>query len=201
MSFRPRPRVTKTSDREGAERQCLACRERASRDELVRLVRAPDGTTVVDLKARLPGRGAWVHGTGVCLRRVASKPGLLARAFRADARVHDLEGQMRSAVEMALRDGLSLAAAAGDLIGGHDALVAALHDGRVIEVALASDLADRSRRSLEKAASDRPMTSIPLDRIQLGEQVGSGPRAAVGIVDSGATVHLRRQLQRLRRLG
>lgn len=206
MTCRPRPMVAKRSERsEGARepvRQCLACRERAPRDDLIRLVVDPGGEIVVDLRGRLPGRGAWIHPTRACLELAGGKPGLLSRAFKGSVRAPDLLEAVQRAVEQALRDGLSLAAASGALVGGHDVLVHALAEGRVAEVALASDAAERTVGAITGLAGDEvPITTLPLDKESLGTQIGSGTRAAVGVLGVSASVHLRRQLQRLRRLG
>ncbi|TDN88562.1 YlxR family protein [Microbacterium sp. BK668] len=47
-------------------RTCVGCRTRASRSALLRVV-AIDSVLVVDERAILPGRGAWVHETRECM--------------------------------------------------------------------------------------------------------------------------------------
>lgn len=45
------------------ERTCVGCRTARAKRELVRLVRRPDGTVVLDPTGRLAGRGAYLcHG-------------------------------------------------------------------------------------------------------------------------------------------
>jgi predicted RNA-binding protein YlxR (DUF448 family)/ribosomal protein L7Ae-like RNA K-turn-binding protein len=182
-------------------RTCVACRDRAARDDLLRLVRAPDGELAIDLRARLPGRGAWVHPDRACVERLEAKPGLLQRALRGQVRTDGLLARVREVVWVALQDGLSQAAAGGHLVGGHDRLVAALADGRVSWVVLASDAAERTISSLRAAADDRPIVGVPLDREALGRRVGQPPRAALGVGTAAACTHLRRQLRRWRKLG
>ncbi|MGM1028605.1 MAG: YlxR family protein [Actinomycetota bacterium] len=60
-------------------RTCLGCRARTEPALLVRIV-AVDGTAVVDLDRRLPGRGAWVHPTQQCAERAVRA---IPRALRA----------------------------------------------------------------------------------------------------------------------
>jgi predicted RNA-binding protein YlxR (DUF448 family) len=67
-----------TGDR-APRRTCVGCRQVRAKAELVRLVRRPDGTVVVD--ARGPGRGAYVCPDEACIRQ-ALKRGRLAQAFR-----------------------------------------------------------------------------------------------------------------------
>lgn len=61
-------------------RQCLGCREMKPKSELVRVVRSPEGTVSVDLKGKLPGRGAYVCRNASCLNK-AVKTRALDRAF------------------------------------------------------------------------------------------------------------------------
>ncbi|HWT33995.1 MAG TPA: YlxR family protein [Microbacterium sp.] len=49
-----------------AVRTCVGCRTRASRSTLLRVV-AVDSTLILDERASMPGRGAWVHDTPECL--------------------------------------------------------------------------------------------------------------------------------------
>ena len=45
------------------ERTCVLTRRKATKDELIRLALSPDGEVAPDVRARAPGRGAWI---GVC---------------------------------------------------------------------------------------------------------------------------------------
>ncbi|MFV0133336.1 YlxR family protein [Streptomyces sp. HMX87] len=63
------------------ERTCVGCRERAAKDELLRIV-AIEGECVPDLRGTLPGRGAYVHPTTVCLDQAVRR-----RAFPRALRV------------------------------------------------------------------------------------------------------------------
>ena len=62
-------------------RQCVGCREMKPKKELVRVVRAPDGTLSLDFRGKAPGRGAYVCPDPECLKR-ARKARALERAFR-----------------------------------------------------------------------------------------------------------------------
>ena len=50
-------------------RQCLGCREMKPKKELIRVVRAQDGTVSIDLKGKAPGRGAYVCHSADCLKK------------------------------------------------------------------------------------------------------------------------------------
>lgn len=167
----------------------------------MRLVVDPDGQLVVDYRAKLPGRGAWVHPDAACVAKLEAHPGILTRAFGAPPDTSGLGAEIRRQVEAAMLDGLSMAAAAGALVGGFDALEQAIREGRVGEVVLASDASVRTVGELRALTEGLPFTPIALDRQALGERVGRGPRAALGVTASRAASHLRKQLRRLRALG
>ena len=67
-----------------AVRTCVACRRKASRDQLLRVV-LHDGRLVPDERAVLPGRGAWVHPTSQCLELAVSR-GAFVRALKASGK-------------------------------------------------------------------------------------------------------------------
>lgn len=62
-------------------RTCVGCREESPKRALVRIVRSPDGTIMVDERGKLPGRGAYLCLRRECLER-ARKSGAIARALR-----------------------------------------------------------------------------------------------------------------------
>lgn len=50
-------------------RQCLGCNEHKPKAELIRVVRTPDGETVLDFTGKKSGRGAYVCRSLSCLRK------------------------------------------------------------------------------------------------------------------------------------
>ena len=50
-------------------RQCLGCREKKPKKELVRVVRSPEGAVSIDFKGKAPGRGAYVCHSTECLKK------------------------------------------------------------------------------------------------------------------------------------
>jgi len=69
------------ADRMDPLRTCIACRQRAARNTLLRVV-LRDGRLEIDENAVLPGRGAWVHSTAECLKLAVSR-GAFSRALKA----------------------------------------------------------------------------------------------------------------------
>lgn len=79
-------------------RQCLGCREMFAKRELIRVVRAPDGTLSLDFKGKAPGRGAYLCGKPECLKK-ARKSHAIERALGVSVpeSVYDqLEQQMEA---------------------------------------------------------------------------------------------------------
>ena len=53
-------------------RQCLGCRERKPKKELIRVVRPPDGgAPFLDFRGKANGRGAYVCPNKACLKKAA----------------------------------------------------------------------------------------------------------------------------------
>ena len=61
-------------------RQCLGCREKKPKKELIRIVRAPDGGIALDFRGKAQGRGAYVCPNRDCLKK-AVKSKAIERAF------------------------------------------------------------------------------------------------------------------------
>ena len=62
------------------QRQCMGCRERKAKKELIRVVRTTDGTVRLDFSGKLNGRGAYLCPDTACLQK-AQKAKSLERAL------------------------------------------------------------------------------------------------------------------------
>ena len=58
------------------QRQCMGCRERKEKRELIRVVRAPDGGVSLDFRGKAPGRGAYICPEMACLKKAISSKAL-----------------------------------------------------------------------------------------------------------------------------
>ena len=63
------------------QRSCIVCRECKDKSELLRVVKRPDGTVVIDSNGKEAGRGAYVCKHGDCMT-TAVKRRLFNRAFK-----------------------------------------------------------------------------------------------------------------------
>ena len=51
------------------QRQCMGCRERKAKRELIRVVRSPEGAVSLDFGGKAPGRGAYLCPNPECLKK------------------------------------------------------------------------------------------------------------------------------------
>ncbi len=51
------------------QRQCMGCRERKAKKEMIRVVRGTDGTVGLDFSGKAPGRGAYICPNMECLKK------------------------------------------------------------------------------------------------------------------------------------
>ena len=61
-------------------RQCLGCREQKPKNQLIRVVRSPEGAVSLDFRGKAPGRGAYLCRDAACLKK-ALKSKALERAL------------------------------------------------------------------------------------------------------------------------
>ena len=51
------------------QRQCMGCRERMDKRQLIRVVRTPEGNVQLDFSGKLNGRGAYICPKADCLKK------------------------------------------------------------------------------------------------------------------------------------
>ena len=64
-------------------RSCCGCREKKAKNELVRIVRTPDGKVLLDKTGRKSGRGVYICNSTACLNK-AKKTGAISRALETE---------------------------------------------------------------------------------------------------------------------
>ena len=81
-------------------RMCAGCRERFPKRELIRVVRTPDGSLLLDARDKAPGRGVYICRRAECLKK--------ARKSRALERMLNIEipDQAYDDLEKALNGGI-----------------------------------------------------------------------------------------------
>ena len=58
------------------QRQCMGCRERKAKRELIRVVRCPDGAVMLDFSGKVSGRGAYICPDMECLKKARKSKAL-----------------------------------------------------------------------------------------------------------------------------
>ena len=80
-------------------RQCLGCREMKPKNELIRVVKSPEGEVSPDFTGKKPGRGAYVCRDIDCFKRII-KSNAFARAFKTQISkemIDELQNQLENA--------------------------------------------------------------------------------------------------------
>ena len=182
------------------ERTCVLTRHKGSRDSLIRLALGPDGTVAPDVRARAPGRGAWIS-VGSAELQAAVANGKLKAALQRAFKTGDvaIPGDLAERTEDALRrhalDRLGMEARAGTLLSGFDRVEAAARAGKVRLLVHAADAGDDGRRKLDQAwrvggggpegvifPSDRTILSLALGRENVVHLALIEPAAAARVM-------------------
>ncbi|HYW17510.1 MAG TPA: DUF448 domain-containing protein, partial [Allosphingosinicella sp.] len=130
--------------------------EHGERDNLIRLALSLDGEVFPDVRAKAPGRGAWIGVDRRTLEAAVRKGrlrGALARAFKGAALSipEDLADRIESALRQAALDRLGLEAKAGTLLSGSERIENAARRGEVHLLLHAADAGVDGNRKLDQA--------------------------------------------------
>ena len=138
------------------ERRCIITGERGPKSGLLRLALGPDGVVLPDVRARAPGRGAWLGVARSELEEAMEKGRLksaLARAFKTGkaSAPDDLPERIETALERHALDRMGLEARAGTLLTGSDRIEEAARAGKVRLLLHAEDAGHDGNRRLDQA--------------------------------------------------
>ena len=189
------------------ERKCILTGEHDARDNLIRLALGPDGEIAPDVRARAPGRGAWIGVDRTALQAAQEKgklKGALARAFKTgDIRIpDDLAERTEAALRQAALDRLGLEARAGTLIAGTDKIDTAARRGEVHLLIHAADAAQDGNSKLDQAwrvgGGEGQGLVFPADRSILSLALGRQNVVHVAIIDRAAASRVLHAIERWR---
>ena len=173
--------------RKQPQRTCLGCRQVKDQDQLVRFVRSPNGEILVDLRGRLPGRGAYLCNDRNCIDTAVSRK-QFDRAFRqvcqpvTGRRLADsIAGQLLAH----LASLLGMARKSAKFVAGSNAVLDALNRKKMLTViVLAGDISPRIGEKIRrKAAYQKIVTTELFDKVNLGRILGRAERSVVGLPD------------------
>ena len=146
---------TDLPDETGPERTCIVTRRKGGKESLIRFVVGPDGAVVPDIRARLPGRGAWVWADAATLA-LAVKRKSFARAFKASVTVPDtLVGFTDDLLTSDALQALSFANKAGLVTCGTTKVEAAIGAKPLLGLVHATEAGQDGIRKLEAALRRR----------------------------------------------
>ena len=178
------------------ERTCILTRRKGTREDLIRLAVGPDGTVAPDVRAKAPGRGAWIAVARDELDAANAKgrlKGALQRAFKAGALTvpADLGERTEAALRQYTLDRLGMEARSGNLINGAERVEAAARAGKVHLLIHAADAGEDGRKRLDQAwrvgggepqgvifPEPRPILSMALGRENVVHAALTDPAAA-----------------------
>ena len=204
---RLRARSNDPLDAHVPERTCVPSRRKGTKDELIRLALSPDGEVAPDVRARAPGRGAWIGVARAELDAANGKGRLkaaLGRAFKTNELTvpADLGERTGAALRQYTLDRLGMEARAGTLINGADKVEAAARSGKVRLLLHAADSADDGRRKLDQAwrvGGGGPQGMIfPEGRTILSMALGRENVVHVALTDPAAASRVSHALARWR---
>ncbi len=194
---------------DGPIRKCIISGDRDAREHLVRLVLAPDGEVWPDVRAKAPGRGAWIGTTRSELEEAQAKgrlKGALARAFKTgDFRIPaDLGERIEAQLQRAAFDRLGLEAKAGFVVTGGEKLDKAARMGKLRMLLHASDagadgaskLAQAWRVGSDSEGSGLKGLTLPVPRTILSMALGRENVVHAGLIDAKAAKRVSHALDR-----
>jgi predicted RNA-binding protein YlxR (DUF448 family) len=189
------------------ERTCVLTRRKGARGDLIRLALGPDGTVAPDVRARAPGRGAWVSVGKAELAGAAANGKLkaaLQRAFKTGdvALPADLTDRTEAALRQYALDRLGMEARSGNLINGTDKVEAAARSGKVRLLLHASDAGEDGRRKLDQAwrvgGGEARGMIFPEGRTILSLALGRENVVHLALIEPAAAARVRQALARWR---
>jgi predicted RNA-binding protein YlxR (DUF448 family) len=137
------------------ERTCIVSREVKAPAEMIRFVLGPDHQVVPDLNHKLPGRGVWVTASATMVEEAVRRR-LFSRAFKAEAKAPlTLAEDIGRALQTDLRQALSFANKAGDVLTGFGKVEAAIAEKPIVALIHATEAAEDGRRKLTNALRKR----------------------------------------------
>jgi predicted RNA-binding protein YlxR (DUF448 family) len=189
------------------ERTCVLTRRKANKDQLIRLALGPDGTVAPDVRARAPGRGAWISvGKSALAEAVANGKlkGTLQRAFKTGGVIvpADLADRTEAALRQYALDRLGMEARSGTLINGSERIESAARSGKVHLLIHAADAGEDGNKALDQAwrvgGGERRGVIFPEGRTILSLALGRENVVHVALIEAAAAARVMHALSRWR---
>lgn len=193
------PEAPAVASNDAPERSCVLTRQTDERGALVRLVLGPDDRVWPDVRAKAPGRGAWIGVDRAALDTAHAKgklKGALSRAFKTGdfAIPDDLSDRIEAELRRAALERLGLEAKSGFLVIGGERIETAARGGQLRALYHASDagadgagkLAQAWRVGSDAEGSDLKGLALPVPRTTLSLALGRENVVHIGVTDARA---------------
>ena len=182
------------------QRTCLGCRQVKDQDRLVRLVCSPDDHILVDLKGRLPGRGAYVCINRDCVDQAVHRQ-QFNRAFRRECRPLksvELIEAIKSGLLGYLANLLGMSRKSANVIAGSNAVIDAMtRKTDLAVILLAADISPQIGDKVRRKADYMGIKVVELfEKAELGRILGRAERSVVGLPEGKLADAFLRDLQR-----
>jgi predicted RNA-binding protein YlxR (DUF448 family) len=190
-----------------AERSCILTRTKGDRSNLIRLALGPDDQVAPDVRAKAPGRGAWIGVDRPSLEAAQAKGklrGALSRAFKTgDISVPaDLGERIEGALRQTALDRLGLEARSGTLLTGSEKIETAARRGEVHLLIHAADASEDGNRKLDQAwrvgGGEGQGVVFPAERAILSLALGRQNVVHIALIDRAAAARVSHALDRWR---
>ena len=195
------------TERHVPERKCVLSGTHDARANLIRLAVSPDGEVLPDVRARAPGRGAWIGVDRPALEAALAKgklKGALSRAFKTgDLTIPaDLGARIEAALRQAALDRLGLEARAGTLLTGSEKIDTAARRGEVHLLLHAADAGADGNGKLDQAwrmGGGGPQGLVlPAERTILSLALGRQNVVHIALIDRAAASRVSHAIDRWR---
>jgi predicted RNA-binding protein YlxR (DUF448 family) len=168
-------------------RQCIACRKRSLKRDLIRIVRTPSGNVEFDPNRRKPGRGAYLCAAPACIAEAREKNLISAHLQRPvpAALYLELAGQLKRSHPDSVKSLLGFAKRAGQCVLGMTAVRQMLKKGKIRLLIVSQGAGESTRAKLDGLARHYrvPLVLYAGERT-LEDAVGRANCRTVGILDS-----------------
>ncbi|MBV6658353.1 MAG: RNA-binding protein [Devosiaceae bacterium] len=182
------------------ERQCIVTRERADDAALIRFVLDPEGVVVPDVKAVLPGRGAWVRADRQTLEDAVRRKAF-TRAFKLSnppGGLADLADRTHLVLRQQAMGALGLARKAGLVQSGFAKVESALKAGSVHALIQARDAGADGQLKLGRLAGHAGAPVLrPLTHGEMSVSLGLEHVIHAALLEGPGAARLAEPLRRL----
>lgn len=168
---------------QGCERSCIVTRVAMPKERLLRFVVSPDGMLTPDIDNKLPGRGIYVACSRLTVAEALAKKAFHKAAGQAITLPSDFLNRIEALMALRVKNALSLARKAGQVVQGFEKVEAALERGQVAALVHAPNAGADGIKKLRR--NDIP-TFHHLPREWLNEVLGRENAVHVAVLQGPA---------------